>query len=73
MNETDTTSWADAPIQFVEIPACHHCQSPDLMRIRTETAGDGSFSRKFVCRICSRKTLVVYELPRTGKVGLATE
>lgn len=67
MNEPDTTAWADAPIQFIPIVVCQFCGSPDLMRVRTESGGDGSFSRKLICKKCSRKNLVVYELPETGK------
>lgn len=71
----DETRWINAPIVFltIPIPVCHHCGGTDFMRIRTETAGDGSFSRKLICRNCSRKTLAVYELPESGKATLPGE
>jgi len=74
-NTPDDTPWADAPIQYIDIPVCQHCGATKFIKIRTEAAGDGSFSRKLICRTCSRKTLAVFELPEidlpeTGKTAI---
>ena len=73
MSEVDSTPWTEAPIQFIPIVTCQFCGSVDLMRIRTESGGDGSFSRKLICKVCSRKNLVVYELPDSGKDEMTEE
>lgn len=60
------SAWATAPIVFVSIPTCDHCGSREYTRVRTESAGDGSYSHKCICDACSGRFLIVFELPETG-------
>jgi hypothetical protein len=58
--------WSHAPCVFVHAPACPSCGSLDLLTIRSEQNGDGSTTRKTICRRCSKKFKVVVELPDSG-------
>lgn len=68
-------TWKDCEIVFIPRTQCPHCQSPRPIVIRSERGGDGSTSRKCVCRSCSRRFVVVIEpteensatLPEFGK------
>lgn len=60
------TDWQSAPLVFVTIATCPGCGSTEYLRIRTEAAGDGSFSQKRVCAICSLNYRAVFELPELG-------
>ena len=66
----DDTRWTDAPIQFVPMPTCPSCGAQeDYVGIRVmPTEADGSYSRRLVCRCCSKKWVLVFEpLPESGK------
>jgi hypothetical protein len=56
-------SWANAPIVFVTLPACPSCGSIEYRKVRTESNGDGSRTRKAVCRGCGLPFKIVVELP----------
>jgi hypothetical protein len=60
--------WADAPLVFVVRQRCPHCRSTlRPIIVRSEQNGDGSTTRKSVCRACSgRFKLVVETLPDLG-------
>jgi hypothetical protein len=60
------TDWTVAPIVFVTLPVCPSCGSPAYRRTRTETNGDGSATRKVVCRECSEPYKISVEMPDTG-------
>jgi hypothetical protein len=66
--------WADAPVLFVTAPHCLHCGSIELQVTRSESNGDDSRTRKYICRRCNGKTKVCIELPESGKseMGVAT-
>ncbi|HJN08473.1 MAG TPA: hypothetical protein QF564_07255 [Pirellulaceae bacterium] len=65
-------TWIDAPMVFVTAPACPVCLSVKPMIIRSEQGGDGSTSRKCVCRRCSSRFVLVIEppLPEFGRAEL---
>ncbi|GEM_PF-2524981 len=57
-------TWEDAPLVFTEMVCCPHCHTlRKPIVIRTEQGGDSSRSRKQVCRICSRRWVLVIEPP----------
>lgn len=60
--------WANVAYVFVTAPACTSCGSTDLLTIRSEANGDGSVTRKTVCRVCSTRFKVVVELPSCGNL-----
>jgi hypothetical protein len=59
-------TWDTAPMIFVVRPACPACGRLDYRRVRTEDNGDGSATRKVICKGCSAKYKIVVELPETG-------
>lgn len=59
-------NWADAPLVYVAIPTCPSCGSPRYKRVRTESGGDGSATKKVICGSCEQKYKIVLELPETG-------
>jgi len=60
-------SWADSPIVFVEAIVCPACGTPRPILVRSDKGGDGSTSRKCICRACSQRFVAVIELPDFGK------
>lgn len=66
--------WQSAPAVTVPIPSCPNCAATGMKIIRTEQGGDGSYSRKCVCDVCSEAFRVIFEppLPLAGKVGVDT-
>ncbi len=64
-------SWADAPCVFVVLPTCPDCGGGSWVNVRTEQNGDGSRTRKCVCRRCSGRFKIVAEpLPDSGNCDL---
>lgn len=59
-------TWADAPTIFVTAPACPACNTPRPIIVRSEANGDGSMTRKAVCRRCSQRFKICVELPEFG-------
>lgn len=59
-------SWTDAPCIFIEAPACPACQALRPIIVRSEANGDGSTTRKAICRRCSERFKIVVELPEFG-------
>ena len=59
-------SWTDAPCITVVAPACPICRALRPIIVRTEQNGDGSVTRKSVCRRCSERFKIVVELPEFG-------
>lgn len=66
-----TNEWEGQPMVFVTIPACPHCGSFKRATIRSERNGDGSRTRKTICRKCKGKYLLIAEppLPDSGSGG----
>lgn len=64
-------SWQDAPLVFITAPHCPRCLAPRPIIIRSEQGGDGSVSRRCVCRSCSSRFVLVVEMPGDGlpKIG----
>lgn len=63
------TRWRDVPMLFLprlRCPSCGSLRTPLL--VRSADGGDGSVSRKYVCRDCGRRFLCVLdpELPILG-------
>lgn len=59
-------SWADVEWCFVTAPACPHCGCPRYKTIRSITTGDGSTTRKAICRECDSRFKICVELPNFG-------
>ena len=57
--------WDDEsiPMIFVEAISCPHCHQVKPIIVKTLDGGDGSKSRRCVCRSCSMRFVVVIELP----------
>jgi hypothetical protein len=68
--EPSRIHWADVPTVFIVLPACVHCGGTDYQTIRSEPNGDGSTTRKAVCRVCSHPFKICAELPNFGKGSL---
>lgn len=58
-----TSTWADCPLVFVSAVACPYCRSTRPITIRSEQGGDGSVTRKSICRACSERFIAVIEPP----------
>jgi len=56
-------AWSDTPIVFVVAPHCPSCGAMRPIIVRSEQGGDGSTSRRCVCRSCSSRFVVVVEPP----------
>lgn len=56
-------TWQDAEIVFVPRIVCPHCGAPRPITVRSDKGGDGSISRKSICRGCSQRFVVVLEPP----------
>lgn len=68
-------SWIGVPYVFVIVPepppiVCPCCESTETpIYVRTDQNGDGSVTRRSICRSCSERfKLVVETVPATGKV-----
>jgi hypothetical protein len=68
------TDWTACPLVFIPMPACPACGAVRPITVRSEAGGDGSVSRKSVCRKCSTRFVIVAEppLPEFGKAELDT-
>jgi len=66
----DRIDWQDVPIVFVTLPTCAACGSPDYERVRSEGNGDGSVTRKAICRACGEPYKICVELPEPGNCDL---
>ena len=62
-NPMTAPAWHACEIVFVPMVCCPHCGSPKPIVIRSEKGGDGSLSRKSICRSCSKRFVVVVEPP----------
>lgn len=61
MASTKRQSWADAPRVFISLPACPKCAGDDLKAVRSYANGDGSTTRRTICRSCGCRFFVVAE------------
>ena len=71
---TDTrqrVDWSATPMVFVVLPVCDHCGSPKYDRVRTAGGGDGSVTKKVICRECGHPYRIILELPETGNLQSA--
>ena len=68
-------SWSDAPhsfLPFIPLPKwrCPHCGSNEKpIHMRTRTERDRSIARRFICRECSKPSVIVLEPVDIAKVG----
>lgn len=62
-------NWSDAPIVFIVIPTCPACGCHEYRRTKTAGNGDGSKTRKVVCRACELAYKIAIELPEPGNQG----
>ena len=69
--QPEITNWADAPCCFVTAPSCSHCGHLEYITVRSEANGDGSVTRKAICRQCSGRFKIVVELPENGNETLS--
>lgn len=56
-------SWADADLVFVTAIHCPRCLTTKPVIVRTVTENDHSVTRRYVCRRCSKRFIVVIEPP----------
>jgi transposase-like protein len=61
------TTWRFAPFTIRVSDHCPTCLSTDAIHVRTQSERDGSRSRRYICRRCSQRYVVVIEPPQTGK------
>lgn len=67
-SKRERIDWADVPFVFVLLPTCPACGSPDYEKVRTESNGDGSVTRKAICRACGEPYKICVELPDSGNL-----
>ncbi len=60
-------NWDSAPMIFTTAIHCPACCALRPISVRSSANGDGSTTRRYVCRECSRRFVVVVELPYSGK------
>ncbi len=63
-------AWHDAPLIFTTAIHCPLCFAVRPIPVRCAANGDGSTTRRYVCRECSRRFVVVVELPEYGRAEL---
>lgn len=56
--------WDDAPLAFRVEDHCPDCLSVDKKHIRTPAGGDGSRARRYVCRACGTRFVIVINPPQ---------
>lgn len=67
-------SWDTVEMIFLTLPHCPHCGELDPVIVRTQPREtDGSFTRRCVCRSCSRRFLIVFEPPANHWQNTPTE
>ncbi|HJN11961.1 MAG: hypothetical protein QGG09_22360 [Pirellulaceae bacterium] len=66
-------NWDSAPLVFVTAIHCPHCLGLRPISVRSAANGDGSTTRRYVCRECSRRFVLVVELPEFGRAELDDE
>lgn len=59
------SDWDQEPILFLTPAHCPHCLALRPIIIRTSDNGDGSKTRRCVCRECSRRFVLCVEPPET--------
>jgi hypothetical protein len=59
-------SWVDVPLVTVIAPACPWCRALKPIPVRSEQNGDGSVTRRCVCRECSKRFKLLIEIPNFG-------
>jgi hypothetical protein len=64
--------WADVPAIVVYAPACPSCRALRPIIVRSEANGDGSTTRKAICRRCSERFKIIVELPDFGNSDFDT-
>jgi hypothetical protein len=74
--------WSEVPIVFIKAPPRAQCQACGSLStptiVRSEQGGDGSVSRRAICRECSEPFLIVVEpaddpeFPAAGNVTTRT-
>jgi hypothetical protein len=65
-------SWAHAPVIVIPPPprlSCPHCDRLGHMIVRSVAGGDGSQTRRCVCRHCSGRFLVVIDPDLTEPIA----
>lgn len=56
-------SWSSMPLVFVPVitPRCPSCGHTGFVRLRSSSGGDGSVSRRCICRQCGSRCVIVLE------------
>jgi hypothetical protein len=65
-SQRERIDWADMPVVFIVLPSCPVCGSISHETIRSEPNGDGTTTRKAVCRDCDSPFKISVELPEIG-------
>jgi len=60
------SSWADCPTIFVHAIGCTKCGATRPIIVRTADNGDGSKTRRCICRECASRFNVCIELPESS-------
>lgn len=55
--------WSTAEIVYIPAVACPGCAALRPIIVRSQSEGDGSVSRRCVCRRCAERFVVVVEPP----------
>ena len=58
--------WRDVPRVYVTAPSCAACGCLDYDTNKSSANGDGSTTRKALCRACGSPFKIVTELPNFG-------
>ena len=60
-------NWANVPLTYIVAIHCPACLAVRPISVRSAANGDGSTTRRYVCRECSGRFIIVVELPISGK------
>lgn len=63
-------NWATAEQVEITLPACPNCDCLDYRKVRTDPNGDGSRTRKVICKGCKSPYKIVVELPVSGSLEI---
>ena len=56
---TPRIDWSTAEMVFVTLPTCPACGATGYHRIRTAANGDGSRTKRVVCRLCGETKAII--------------
>jgi hypothetical protein len=65
-SELRRIDWSSVPTVFIVVATCPRCGCCEYDRTKTADNGDGTRTRKVICRACSQPYKISVEMPEPG-------